>query len=391
VAFSGEHTLVSAIRARQEGMLLRGADKGAGSFISSMVGYSGLTTSLWKSIIRGVSLTLGVLSSEKEVDVVLETPGHLSVIYSSLMKHAKDKDWKLYLEHRHAASADIRYADRVITDFRPSVHRVIYSPVGMRSHSLGNNEFTREINVNLFERDSSFWKPHNCEKYTIYAPLFGYFPWAKPLTKDDDSKLVADDNNGRSFVPKVFPKSPQFVYKFGHADQFCGVVSTVKGLLYGGFQYDDIKNALTRADVTPVCITDPATWYRHVIANNVAREMWWALGSPQYSAVSNVVWIPRSGVRLMTNDLGDLEIVTDDYRIDVPEESSQMYKAAMLSIDGQISVPEKDVSTTEARITTTTAGSFGPDKPVLDPFSPDFASVQLPSSSQGSTADLTNM
>jgi len=317
--------------AKASSTAVRGSDSSCTSFLSKNYGYSGATTENTKTFTRAVSMmggVLDVLPKDMPVDLEIFSPGDVPLIYSSLMRHYEQDDrWRLILTRHQYANVEKKYKNRVSVEARKGSHFVSYKPVMMQSYGKAkdqgekeNNEVTRRN----YMRDSHKWRPvESYSGYTIYTKLYGYYPWAKPKTKDD----APSTGRGLAVDELMSPSQPHYVYGFGFSDDFLGIVSTIQEYKLLGFRATLIneKNSrrveLKKEMVSLKLYATELEFYRTVCAHNAIRESYFCYARPLYSPISNVLHVEKGGVPIQYSDnFDEWSVIPQDTGIERPEE-----------------------------------------------------------------------
>lgn len=361
--FVAKGTMTAALNSRTKGTALRGSDKSGMSFLSASSGYAGITTASTRREIRAVSMTGAALGHSTKVDIQLHKANDLPMIHSSLTKHFPEGDWKVIVGQGQEAKVAQKYSSRLITHGRSGSHLVVYEPYGMSSHSVkekADNEQHVQLSLSSYMADSSRWKPAECHSgYTVFTAVYGDYPFMVPGKKTTTSHFFVSEP----------PLRPHYVYRFGLADQFHGIVSTIKDLALFGMSltlevkeeeelsekeegdWDEDEAAVDEAEDTtssttavstlvqpePAIRPDPikttkksysvslkredrplrmvqteSEWYNEVIASNVKRAGWWCDATPLYSSVVNVLHVEHSGMDVMSTMFYDEDVLPQD-------------------------------------------------------------------------------
>jgi hypothetical protein len=370
MVYSKKGSIISALNARTKGTSIRGSDGSGMSFISAGIGYSGITTSATRREIRAVSMTGAALGVCSKVDIQLHKVTDLTIIYSSLMKHFRESDWMVIVAQ--GISVPQKYASKVVSHGRDGSHLVVYEPYGMSSHSVkekADNEEHVALSVKNYMQDSSKWRPLPSHSgYSVYTTVYGDFPFLKP----------GETNSSAHFFKSKAPEREHYVYRFGLADQFCGIVSTIKDLKLFGMKvvlnekielleeeesFHDAENEsdsesedtstatttstavslpapgepsraarvkktytvqLEREDKPLRRITSETEWYNEVTACNAVRAGWWCNATPQYSPVSNVLHVEHTGTDILSTLYQEDDLIPQDEgfvaKVSIPDE-----------------------------------------------------------------------
>jgi len=313
-------------------MITRGSDRSAMSFLCRNAPYSGLSTEEVRTLQRCVAMVGGVIKAGHiKIDVEISSVGHVPVIFSSLISHFPEADWVLSMTNEMSMKCSSSYMSHIATDRRVGSHLIRYVPYQMKSHSLkkkeGNDEMVK-VALKNYNADSTKWRPNvEYSGYTVYTTLFGYYPWAAK----GDTTTEANATTDRSYVPRFAPPIPHFVYKFGQTESFCGIVSTVESLNLWGMDVTPQQKKTTQGRVTILsfseslvkltCVKTETDWYRKVIESNAAMEAYWMHAKRKYSAISNVLRIPKHGVSVVYDTLGDMVIEEQGHYVDVTSQA----------------------------------------------------------------------
>jgi hypothetical protein len=317
-----------ALASRAAAAETRGSDKTGGSFLSAHIGYSGLSTEIVRTLQRGVAMIGGVLDAvTTPVDIFPGSIGNLDIIYASLRYHYKDRtDWRFVVEMSQMLNIKPSLKEWCRTSPRHDAHCVKFIPLNIcnvKAISGKTSEAeTREI-LKKYQEHSSSWAMAEYSSYTIFTSLYGSYPWQAVETKSETSATTALSNS-RSFIPQKPLKQPHYVYHFGMADQFYGIVSTIPDLtLFGALAKVEKRTektrkwneiVLERTTVTLKRVDTEAAWYALVRKDNAIRESYWCAAKVQFSPISNVLKIPKSGVTFDYKDgLEDAQITVQDY------------------------------------------------------------------------------
>jgi len=136
-------------------------------------------------------------------------------------------------------------------------------------------------------------------------------------------------SNSRSFVDKIDVVNQHYAYRFGFADQFYGVCSTIKDFSMFGMAVttksvkkrngsSHIKVSMKEEMVPLQSYDSEESWYKQVIEDNCTREAYWCVAKKLYSPISNVLAIPATGVPIdRDEDTGEWAVMPQDYEEDV--------------------------------------------------------------------------
>lgn len=347
--------MAAAVAAKSLSITTRGSDKSAMSFLCRNAPYSGLAVEEVRILQRCVAMVGGVVESGVErIDIEISSIGHVAVLFSSLMAHFPTVDWMLSMTGEMSMKCATSYASRISTDRRVGSHFLRYTPYQMKSHTLKKKEGSEEmIQVALknYNADSVKWRPHpEHSGYTIYTTLFGYYPWAVPETTE--GKAVSSD---RSYIDRVSPMVPHYVYRFGQTESFCGIVSTVDKLSLFGQEVAVSQKQTTagkrmelifsKKTVPLERVKTESEWYRRVIESNAAMEAYWMHARPKFSSISNILRVPKQGVTVAYDALGDVVIEEQGQYIEVDvrgdEEAEEMDQSL---IEQQSDFDSNDIS-----------------------------------------------
>jgi len=320
----------AAVAAKALSIATRGSDRSAMSFLCRNAAYSGLSTEEVRTLRRCVAMVGGVIKSGvSQIDVEVYSVSHVAILYTSLTTHFPQAGWMLQLSTDSLMKVSQTYLPRVITDRRIGSHLVRYVPYQMKSHTLKKTEGNEElisVSMKNYHEDSVRWRPNDAYSgYTIYTTLFGYYPWASPEDEKTDQDSTATStsvprhaDSNRSFQDRVKPLRPHFAYRFGQTESFCGMISTVEHFALWGQDVELIPKKTSVGDMHDVVfkehmvelahIKTESDWYRRVIESNAAMEAYWMHAKPKYSPVSNVLRIPKHGIQVEYDLLGDVVI-----------------------------------------------------------------------------------
>jgi len=147
----------------------------------------------------------------------------------------------------------------------------------------------------------------------MYTSLYSDYPWQTPDPKSTGEVQTPTLSESQStFYSGPRPRMNHYVYRFGLADSFKGVISTIPGFKTFGQEIqlvmaDEEHYDMTFRDVlSPLkCYDTELKWYNQVVKDNIVREFYWTVARPQYNPVSNVLRLPESGVTIREGELDD--------------------------------------------------------------------------------------
>jgi hypothetical protein len=359
-------TIMQTVASQHLSAHTRGSDKTAGSFLSLQIGYSGVAPELVRRLQRGVAMAGGLLLKDPQamIDIQLSSTGDAEIMGPSLKHYfPNSSNYRFYVDSTKKHAISSTWKPYITTIHRPGAHYVKYDAQQMKTRKATSDVEELSITQANYQKDSHQWAPEfPCSGYTMFETLFGPYPWKSSDDKDSDSL-----SSSRSFAEIPSPKIPHFVHLFGLNDRFTGIITTQPDYKLFGVEVtvvpptkkgpaptttaDGEKKASVESDkksngtelaiaalkkgVNPIVTTRATSvdiplvkteseWYRHVVTSNAKREAYWCIAKPQYSPVSNVLIIPKSGVTV--SELDEVtEITYDDATIHEVEEYVDEY------------------------------------------------------------------
>jgi len=305
----------SALEATQTSMQTRGSERSATSYLSASYGYAGIMTAMNRKYVRAVSMVLGVMEAGiYNIDIDMKSPADAQMLISSLEHNAPDAakgKWKLFVSTQVYSTLKHDVLQYCVTEPTPGAHYCSYEPSKMSSHSGGKGEadkFLAQVQEKNYALDSAKWAPsQSYSGYTVYTPVFAYYPWATPKSPEVDGRRV--------------PLHKHYVYKFGLADKFCGIISTVPDFAMYGKEVDLVIDTVAKKSsiagfkkkMVPLdVVKTELDWYRIVCTHNAYREAHFSLAVPNYSPIVNVIHVESSGIEFERNEMGDWEVKPQD-------------------------------------------------------------------------------
>jgi len=355
--------ITTAIASMQLSNQTRGSEKTALSIMSAMVGYSGVTTEHVKTIQRAVAMVGGVIKSGiYKIDIELASLGDMSMLHNSLSSHFPAADWAFHIMANQLTNVESAYRYRVTTERRKGAHLVRYEKTDIKSHTTKDKSADKvllSVSKETYQSESGDWQPSDeYTGYTVYTAVFGYYPWAGP----------GESLQGTRFFSELrAPQKKHYVYGFGLGDKFYGIISTIPTYaLFGKVVtkiHTDRAPILADAAVPLPCIISEMDWYRRVVQHNCLREVYWAIARPQFSPISNVVVVPKSGIAVEDGDFGpEWRPVSvgafDELPIDVSQEDYEILGEPTRA--PLITLKHAPIETTALSSTTSTDGSDSP-------------------------------
>jgi len=278
-----------------------------------------------------ISLIGGVLSTEKKVDANISGVGDVVFILAALKKHFPTADWKIVISVQ--TSTKLRSLckanpDKILLSNRPDAHRICFldfQPPGLPtkgahidSDTLNKLSTEYKLSVDQYKQFVA-----GCDGFTIEMSLC-----SESLFGEAKNSFVKSESKDSSVQPVTY------CYEFFEADNFRGVLSTVKDLKYFGVEVSAVwkgllgcqrgtayggvhviqdkagKNLLCagyelvkkHVFLPMICHSTSASWFGVVKHHNLIRMCSWT-GRPIVMSPINNVMVPTRAVATTSRNL----------------------------------------------------------------------------------------
>jgi len=283
------------------------------AILSGMRGFSSLTDDFGKRIQFLLGATLALVSRGETVDIQLSTVGDVVLLKSSLNyweRKVKDEElFKRFCNVLHLQNVRFilpkatdsnkvpsQILESCIFTARPSSTVVAYLNVSLpTAQKKGESVDYRTNSQRLIP---PIWQNN---KLVAYMPV--YNDWFWPDEPKDDSQITGGGSNSSNTKPKRNQK--YYVFEFGTAANWCGVVSTFAqmSLVGYGFPLVDKKwDQSKKEDLVFLNLERRDTWesWLKKVASDCAMQIV-AFMRPvsRYSPISNLPFMSKTGVTLM--------------------------------------------------------------------------------------------
>jgi hypothetical protein len=248
----------------------RTGDSGLGGLVKNL-GFSGYTSNEWRQLSLMVGATLHYVQQDAEVVLQVDSVGHLPFLRSSLETWQqklgfKDRKWSFSVNVGDRANIPQSESDFVSVVVPASAHLVWISDTQLPSE--GDTK-------SVLEKSGLIGHAITAKRYTVYTTLWGTYPW----------------------------RAGHYVKKYGCPFDFKGFVTTDKSFSLWGTDDRVALNPMPLAE-----IRTEEEWYHLVVKANECVMSYFLNPKTLYSPLSNVVFAPRTGVKMRyQEDTGTLE------------------------------------------------------------------------------------
>jgi hypothetical protein len=278
------------------------------AILSGMRGYSGLTDEFGKRIQFYLSAILAGWAQGRKVDVQLYTVGDLPILYSSL------QHWVQYIKKTlpdfstEEVMESVKFILPGAQDMKNVYHRlkghccfaprpgtliVVYSSATLPTSQEKN--VTVDYEANSEDLIPAIWRQND---FIVYAPVYCDYFWTEE--EKSDSKVRADK-------PKKKISIPSYIYGFGTAANWRGIISSVSNLTLVGFGYkrDEllqrwcVGEAETLVRVPLKKYSTFKDWLGQVSDDCATQIVAFLRPISRYSPISNLVYMSKKGTEIV--------------------------------------------------------------------------------------------
>ena len=283
------------------------------AILSGMRGFSSLTDDFGKRIQFILGATLSLVSRGEKVDIQLSSVGDVVLLKSSLNYwERKVKDEELFKKFCKVSDLqNVRFILPKATDGNKVPAQILESCIFSARES---STVVAYLNVSLptaqkkgesvdYRTNSQRLIPpiwHN-NKLVAYMPV--YDSWFWPDDPKDDSQTTGGGTNSSNMKAKRAQK--YFIFEFGTAANWCGVVSTFAQMSLAGYGFplvDKKWDQSKKEDLVFLSLERRDTWesWLKKVASDCAMQIV-AFMRPvsRYSPISNLPFMSKTGVTLM--------------------------------------------------------------------------------------------
>jgi len=293
LTWSSDGTFDYAVGVMKTTNAFRTGDSGLGGLVKNL-GFSGYTSNEWRQLSMMVGATLHYIQQDVEVVLQVDSVGHLPFLRSSFER------WQTLLGYKDRKwSFSVNVGDRVNIPQDEAAYVSVTVPSSAHFVWISDTQLPSEGDTKaVLEKSGQVGNAITAKRYTLYTTLWGAYPW----------------------------KSGHYVKKYGCPFDFKGFVTTDRDFALWG---TDDRVALKR--MTLADIRTEQEWYHLVVKANECVMSYFLKPLTLYSPLSNVVFAPRTGVKMRyQEDTGTLEYslpvreFVDFTRVEEPGSESEL-------------------------------------------------------------------